>query len=588
MTSSNPVPIQKSTSTWGRPFLQSIGRHLAVLVVGIFLAVWTVRGIRSDVLSSIPTTKAGSATVPLFNTWTILWNVEAAERRGDGYWDAPIFSPMRGTFALSEPQPLTIVLAPLHWLGASPGLLYNVWLVGSLTLNGYVAWRLLNELGCRLIPACAGAAGMVLHPMVHDQLDVLQLISLWPSLWVILSLVRLRRLALTEKTTVRQWARVAAQLGIAAFCTAATCLHHCLFLVIVLCASGWLLFTRRSLGSWFLTLAVSVIVASALILPWLLPMRSILKANQFAREETLVAQLSAMPRDFINVSKGHLVPSLSRQEVRPWYISPGNLRTLLAALCLPMLIWQRRRQTALSLTIVCFLITFVIASGVLSLGTNFDVGGMKLWTKMCQVIPGLAQIRSAFRFGYFYQMGILLLASMTLNSLLVTMKTTGWRWVLSGTLFCAALVIVTVEVLPSPQKMISVPAENQDTPWISTVKSSVRTSGSVLMIPFAPGSDVGDFEMTTRWMISFVSTDLRLVNGYSGFFPRLHYDWQKFLASKPTPWQLAERMRANGVEFVVLMDDEFQKLMDEPVVVGLMFEEIPVTANRNIRVFRLR
>ena len=108
------------------------------------------------------------------------------------------------------------------------------------------------------------------------------------------------------------------------------------------------------------------------------------------------------------------------------------------------------------------------------------------------------------------------------------------------------------------------------------------------MVPFAPGSNVEDFELTTRWMISFVSSDLRLVNGYSGFFPRLHYDWQKFLASKPTPWQLAERMRANDVEFVVIMDDEFQKSMDEPVVIGLMFDEIQVQADRNIRVFRLR
>jgi hypothetical protein len=589
----NSISFAKLKSTVSRFIRPPIRRHLVVLFVCVLLSVWGVRGVWHDAQSSIPTTRSGSATVPLFNVWTILWNSGAAEDGFAGYWDAPIFSPMSGTFALSEPQPLTVVLTPLRWFGASPGLMYNLWLVSSLTLNGYLAWRVLSAIGCRLIPACAGAAGMVLHPMVHDQLDVLQLVSLWPSLWVILALIDMRRLALADGASARQWGFASIQLALAGFCTAATCLHHCLFLLIVLCASGWLLLVRRSFGRWFVAMSVAFVLACMLVLPWLLPMRAILKANQFSREETLVAQLSAVMPDLINVSKGNLFPALSRHDQRPWYMSPGNLRTLLATLCLPMMIWLQRRGSPISsmtvsLMAVSFLIAFVVVSGALSLGTNLDVGGMKLWTRMSQLVPGLAQIRSAFRFGYFYQMGILLLASLTLNAFQSLLSTAGWRRFLCRALVCACAMVVAAEVLPSPLRRVAVPTEDEQTPWINTVKSARKGTGGVLMVPFAPGSNVEDFELTTRWMISFVATDLRLVNGYSGFFPRLHYDWQKFLASKPTPWQLAERMRANDVEFVVIMDDEFQKLMDEPVVVGLMFDEIKTEETRSIRVYRLR
>ena len=54
------------------------------------------------------------------------------------------------------------------------------------------------------------------------------------------------------------------------------------------------------------------------------------------------------------------------------------------------------------------------------------------------------------------------------------------------------------------------------------------------------------------------------------------------------PWQLAERMRANRVEFVVIMDDKLQKSMSEPAAVGLMFDEIKVDDGRNVHVYRLR
>jgi hypothetical protein len=41
-----------------------------------------------------------SATVPLLNLWTLGWNVDRLGHGYQGYWDAPIYYPTRGTFAL--------------------------------------------------------------------------------------------------------------------------------------------------------------------------------------------------------------------------------------------------------------------------------------------------------------------------------------------------------------------------------------------------------------------------------------------------------------------------------------------------------
>ena len=43
--------------------------------------------------SGIPLGTEKVATVPLFNLWTLAWNVESLGRGYEGYWQAPIFHP---------------------------------------------------------------------------------------------------------------------------------------------------------------------------------------------------------------------------------------------------------------------------------------------------------------------------------------------------------------------------------------------------------------------------------------------------------------------------------------------------------------
>lgn len=54
--------------------------------------------------SAIPLGSESVPTVPLFNLWTMSWNVNRLLHGYQGYWNASIFYPVSGTFAFSDPQ----------------------------------------------------------------------------------------------------------------------------------------------------------------------------------------------------------------------------------------------------------------------------------------------------------------------------------------------------------------------------------------------------------------------------------------------------------------------------------------------------
>ncbi|MFN9720706.1 MAG: hypothetical protein ACK58L_18565 [Planctomycetota bacterium] len=601
-------------------------KHVIVLLVCVLTAGFTLRGVlfSSD---RIPTTREGSATVPLFNVWTMQWNLVSLTHAESRYWNAPIFYPMPGTFAFSEPQPLTMVLLPAKWLGASPAVLYNVYLITSLSLNGIVAFRLLQLLSCRWMTSVACAIGMTLLPIVHHQLDVLQLVSIWPELWLLCCLLQCSQLLTEQQRPLSAWITCAVQTSLAIFCCAATCLHHALFVVMVLFCSGWLLvlprifavFTNRRVafeagvadgevdesdleadrgpvsvpvrmlaGRCLLFVGLTTVAVALLVLPWLRPMRMILRSHEFQRSEKLVGQLSVEAKDLMHAGSGNLFPTLSPQGKRPWYGSPGNIRLGLAMMAIPLVILCRSQKRPGRLPDAFFLLVWTLAAGSLAMGIHLQFGDIRLWPILVKWIPGLAQIRSAFRFLFFYQIGILLLAALALDTLSGGLRRTS-RWCsLCAVLYVVGLGLLAFEICPSPLRTVRVSADSETLAWIRKLSGLATKNRSVLILPYARSSEVEDFEETTRWMLSMVDTDLKMVNGYSGFFPRSHFEWQSFLKSRPAPWQLAERMRQHQVDVVVAGDPDFQQSFSEPAVTGLMFEEIPFPESATVRMYRIR
>jgi len=150
------------------------------------LALLSTAPLAARFTTHLPTGSERSATVALLNLWTIGWNVDRLGHGYRGYWDAPIYFPTRHVLALSEPQLVAGWLAwPLWRQVPTPVAVYNTLVLMFLTANGWAACALLQRLGVSGPAAVLGGALMTLLPLVHWQLGVLQLVSLWGICWTL-------------------------------------------------------------------------------------------------------------------------------------------------------------------------------------------------------------------------------------------------------------------------------------------------------------------------------------------------------------------------------------------------------------------
>lgn len=120
------TPISTTASRW-------LGLGL-LFVLGAVVVTWPLA---TQVTSGIPLGTEAVATVPLFNLWTLAWNVESLGRGYEGYWRAPIFHPAPDTLALSEPQPLAGLIAAEP--GVRNGLFLGLALATAYALSAQVA-----------------------------------------------------------------------------------------------------------------------------------------------------------------------------------------------------------------------------------------------------------------------------------------------------------------------------------------------------------------------------------------------------------------------------------------------------------------
>src|SRR5256712_1141901 len=142
----------------------------------------------------IPFGNYPAPTVTRFNLWTLWWNSDRLLHGYRGYWQAPIFYPARDSFAYSEPQWHTgLVASPSWWISRSPALAYNAVLLMAFTLNGWCGYFLLRRLHIGSWPAVCGGLILEMLPIAADQLGVLQSTVLFPIPMTLAFLVRFCR-----------------------------------------------------------------------------------------------------------------------------------------------------------------------------------------------------------------------------------------------------------------------------------------------------------------------------------------------------------------------------------------------------------
>lgn len=516
---------------------------------------------------SLPLKSTRAATVPLFNAWTIGWNATRLENGLTDYWDAPIFAPAEGAFAFSEPQPATMLVAPIVWLTGSIFTGYKAWLFLSLFLNGFITALLLWRMNYPRHLQLSAAVAITLLPIVHGSIDVLQLVPVWGILWVWSCLFKVSN-APTHAS--------AFETGLALATCFAVCVHSALFLSLLLPFAGLVFIGRLSDREFSKAVLISGVVAAAAIAPIVLPMRSYLQDQQFSRKEQLVRKLSAAPREYLAAPPGSLL-HIFRSDVPAWRrLCPGWCRIALGfcGVISGLRSGRCRRWTL-------FLLVTAVAAFLLSLGPGLQVMSWQPWETLCSLIPGVKHVRNVFRFAWFVQLAIVLLAVEGLTGL-AELRKREWVQNYSRTSFLAfvlaPVLLFSFEFWPTPGTRAGTPDVSRNADWIAFVRANASVEESIACLPFASGRSYRDYDVTTRWMCYGIEHGVPMVNGYSGYFPKEYTSLRRLVNEKfPSADVLLEFAR-RGVGHVIVArrycgPDVMLSLTNDKLSVSLVFED---------------
>ncbi|MEM9558412.1 MAG: hypothetical protein AAGC60_29440 [Acidobacteriota bacterium] len=518
------------------PVVAGVGSALLFAVVAVAVT-WPLA---SDLDAGIPLGTETVATVPLFNLWTLAWNVESIGRGYSGYWQAPIFHPSPDAFALSEPQPLTGLLAALLVaLGASSLSAYNILVLAALVTNGWLATVVSRRAGLGWLPATGAGLAVLLLPFTHQELGVLQLVPLAGLLLWALAILRFRDAPHAANGLL---------LGLAL--AVAFGLSSQLTLLGVLAGTPavvWLWWPRLGERRTWWGLAAGAAAFLLLTSPLTAAQLRATSSSGFERSLESVRQHSAAPEHYLTAAWRPLVPTpgievAERPSQRAFW--PGALRLLLAAVALGAA-WRTGRFRRLAIAGALLTATAL----VLSLGAHFALGELSL-AGVLRLLPGVSQLRSYFRFALWVQIGLTALAALGLEQVAhaTSQRLSPVKVRLLVTVLAA---LMALEIRPSQSPIEPLPPLDLELPWIEWILTSTEPDDVLAFVPFPEGRSSRAYLGTSQWMYWQLRHWRPMVNGYSGFFPSHFKELKRTMAEFPSDAALRALDDA-GVEYCIV------------------------------------
>jgi hypothetical protein len=491
------------------------------------LAVASTWPLAARLRDGLPLGTDQTATVPLFQSWSLWWTADRVAHGFDHFWDAPIFHPTLGTFLFSDPLLLEGLLAtPLIWLGATPALAHNLLLLLALVTNGAVAFGLLRSVGLDLLAAASGGAMMLMLPYVHHELGVLMLAPLsgvLATLWALLCFARTPSLG------------PGLLLGAAAAATYLLCGQYGLFLAVVVVPSAvWLV--RADLGRprALVALAAGAALCALLVAPLALAQLEALSEHAFGRSRGRALAGASFPEAWLVTPWPQLLPLPGVHAVDAvWKQAhfPGTLKLLLALLGAA---WGLGRSNGRRWSAA--LLTLGVAAALFSALPRLDVGAFSAFELLRSWVPGLDQMRSYWRAIALSQIAVVLLAAQGLQALTSgAARLPARRRRAAAVAAAAAGLLAAVEVWPAHQRLSPVPDLDAWRPWSGWIEAHLEPGTPLLHLPFAASLRAADLLETSRWMYRATAHGRPMVNGYSGYFPRTHNLMARLLRGCPAP-----------------------------------------------------
>lgn len=494
---------------------------------------------------------------PVFQLWTMAWDIHAWRTDPSHVFDANIFYPYPNTLAYADHLfGQAAIIAPVLLATGNAILATNLSALLALTLSGFFMYLLVFDLtGNRLAAVVAGIA-YAYAPARMAHLEHLNLLS---AQWLPLGALTARRALLANSS---RWAAV---LGLVVVLEGLFSIYYLFFLALLLgvLVGTYLLWNRRrdSLIA-AAKVAVACAVALLILLPTLLPYQRVQRELGIERTVEEVIQWQAVPGDYLAVHPnnwlyGDVLGTRFHRSLEQ-DLFPGVILLLLALIGLAnrRFGWER-----------WMLLLLVAGSVVLSFGVSAQIAGHSAplpYRLFYDYVPGFRAIRVPARLGGLLALvGLAALAGLGLDAL----ATWARRWRASGRI---ALVAAPALALLAGAAMIAEDATQwpRPDPLPTSLAQAGRLDYAWMAQHPAPALELpmGEGIIATAWP-NFWSTMHwnPVVNGYSAFPPPAYYPFRDFMHEFPSPGTI-KLLQGIGVETVVYHEEPGVPRERDPVL----------------------
>ncbi len=457
------------------------------------------------------------------NAWAVSWISQQLVSNPSELFSANMYFPTEQSLAYTEPLIVPGILgAPVHWLGTSPLLTYNVLLLLGMALTALgmysLIYRWTGDYWCGIVAGAILAFGAP----TMTRLPHLQAIHFY---WLPLALLALDNLLVYRRTRDAVW------LGGCVFGAALTSGYTAIFVVFALGAAtvvrAHTFWQKQGLGV-LLRLAGAATLTLVLGFLVLHPYQDL----QVSRPLPVAGDFTSTIQMYLS-SNSHVHYGTWGQSFyarAPDSFFPGVVALLLTVMALVS--WT----ASVPKRVRSMLIAIAAMGAVFSLGTLTPV-----YAWFYDLVPPIQSLRAPERFGILVYFSVAALAGVGLARLRQHVAL-GWN----APVAVAILLITMVETFHGP-------AQYRSLDWAPRIYRSLGAlgDGPVLSLPIHRGRD---FNRNATYLLASTLHWRPLVNGFGNSQPP-EFDQRAAVASRfPSPLAVAY-LQAVGVQHVVVHTD---------------------------------
>ena len=501
------------------------------------------------------------------NEWILAWVAHQLPRDPRHLFDGNMFYPERDTLAYSEPLVAPALMgAPLHWLGASPVLVFNIVLLLGFALTTWAGYALVHEwTGDRAAGLLAGSM-FAFNTHTLTRLAHVQGIHAWG---LPLTLLAADRLVVHARWRDAMW--LALWMTAMAYTSGYLVVFGAILVAVVV-------LTR--VGDWWHRalrvgglLALATATAAVAILPVYLPYRRLSETMGMKRPLEAVTEFSASVSGYAaTAGRIHYSTWSSKFVGNPVDLFfPGFVVLVLAGMAIYWALGRSRSSvtgtgTAVSSPLtrrrIVMLVALALAGFILSLGLRTPVYG---W--VYHLFPPMQGLRAAARFGNLFLLGMAVLAGIGLAAARPRLPARR-----AGLIAAALVALANLESLRAPVGY----TRFEGIPSIYSILA--KEPGRVLLVevPFWPPQ--GAFEHA-EYVLNSTAHWRPMLNGYSGYLPQSYRQNAQLFWYFPREHAI-QAMRRAGATHVMIHPKGFgheAAAMWEAVAASPYLERIAVT-----------